>query len=177
MFAVAHQDVFRRLTNPTLKKLYRFVLKRLVGRFLNDDIALEVRVYSWLHWALLCEQHDRCFLKVFLSAFSQRVKHFIIVQLSRFPRVCSLETALDEEEVYCPTHRAVYVWVCPNHYFISCTRCRLHLISAGNVDSTVHNNLVCTVMSAASPPCCVRLPRRRRTCTSQRHGCRLLPQC
>lgn len=37
------QDIFRRLTNPTLKKLYRFVLKRLVGRFLDDDIALEVR--------------------------------------------------------------------------------------------------------------------------------------
>lgn len=37
------QDIFRRLTNPTLKKLYRFVLKRLVGRFLEDDIALEVR--------------------------------------------------------------------------------------------------------------------------------------
>lgn len=36
------QDIFRRLTNPTLKKLYRFVLKRLVGRFLHDDIALEV---------------------------------------------------------------------------------------------------------------------------------------
>lgn len=36
------QDIFRRLTNPTLKKLYRFVLKRLVGRFLDDDIALEV---------------------------------------------------------------------------------------------------------------------------------------
>eukprot|EP00903_Cladosiphon_okamuranus_P020010 g18380.t1 len=34
-------DVFRRLTNPTLKKLYRFVLKRLVGRFLDDDISLE----------------------------------------------------------------------------------------------------------------------------------------
>ncbi|CBN78544.1 ATG2 Autophagy-related protein homolog [Ectocarpus siliculosus] len=34
-------DIFRRLTNPTLKKLYRFVLKRLVGRFLDDDIALE----------------------------------------------------------------------------------------------------------------------------------------
>ncbi|CAM9624911.1 unnamed protein product, partial [Hapterophycus canaliculatus] len=33
--------IFRRLTNPTLKKLYRFVLKRLVGRFLDDDIALE----------------------------------------------------------------------------------------------------------------------------------------
>lgn len=37
------QDIFRRLTNPTLKKLYRFVLKRLVGRFLDDDISLEVR--------------------------------------------------------------------------------------------------------------------------------------
>lgn len=36
------QDVFRRLTSPTLKKLYRFVLKRLVGRFLDNDIALEV---------------------------------------------------------------------------------------------------------------------------------------
>ncbi|CAM9802399.1 unnamed protein product, partial [Sphacelaria rigidula] len=34
-------EVFRRLTNPTLKKLYRFVLKRLVGRFLDDDITLE----------------------------------------------------------------------------------------------------------------------------------------
>ena len=36
------QDIFRRLTTPTLKKLYRFVLQRLVGRFLDDDIALEV---------------------------------------------------------------------------------------------------------------------------------------
>lgn len=41
---LAPQEVFRRLTNPTLKKLYRFVLKRLVGRFLDDDITLEVRV-------------------------------------------------------------------------------------------------------------------------------------
>lgn len=39
------QDTFRRLTNPTLKKLYRFVLKRLVGRFLDDDIALEVKYF------------------------------------------------------------------------------------------------------------------------------------
>lgn len=42
------QDIFRRLTNPTLKKLYRFVLKRLVGRFLDDDIALEVSIVIFL---------------------------------------------------------------------------------------------------------------------------------
>lgn len=41
-FSTLLQDVLRRLTNPALKKLYRFVLKRLVGRFLDDDIALEV---------------------------------------------------------------------------------------------------------------------------------------
>lgn len=38
------QDVFRRFTSPTLKKLYRFVLKLLVGRFLDKDITLEVHI-------------------------------------------------------------------------------------------------------------------------------------
>ncbi|CAM9138705.1 unnamed protein product, partial [Choristocarpus tenellus] len=33
--------MIRRVTNPTLKKLYRFVLKKLVGRFLEDDITLD----------------------------------------------------------------------------------------------------------------------------------------
>ena len=33
-------DLLRRLTDPALKRLYKFVLKRLIGRFLLSELAL-----------------------------------------------------------------------------------------------------------------------------------------